>query len=113
MEAGNEFQDYIAVEALAKRFRDLHCEEGVRQSIDPWSTDFCEYNMLPENIKDFYRVQARHVLSSLKGCIATIKFYAKGDNWLEISGEGVVKNAFDDMGERARAQLLEMGLGLD
>lgn len=104
------FHDYVAIEALAKKFRDLHREEGKRQSIDFGDTDFCEYNELPENIKDFYRVLARHVIGSLDNCIKALQFYADTKSWLEILDNGVVKNAYDDMGEKARIQLKEMGL---
>lgn len=114
MSNDNPIYDFLVIEAISKRLRELQRQEAMRQdagNVDP--DTMVEYDKLPENIKEFYRVLARHMNSKIEGAVETLKFYGEPDNWLEVSDSGVkTGNVFDDMGKRANKALDDLGFGV-
>lgn len=110
MAEGEPYYNGLVIEALACKFRELHVNEARRQSLDDSAENLSDYYSLPENIRQFYRVMAIHVLEHLEGSIKVMQFYAKPGNWIEITEDmASSKNVFDDMGELARQKLRELG----
>lgn len=108
----NPYYNLVMIEAVSRRFRELQQAEALKQNNGVLDSEaMTEYDDLPENIKEFYRVLARHVLNRFEGAVFALRFYADDKNWLEIKESGIEsKNVFDDCGERARMELVKLGL---
>lgn len=114
------YHNFLVQEAIAKRFREIHQQEADRQSLRYADSqdEFPNYDDMPENFKEFYRVLARYVLDRLSNSVKALQYYADEKNWLELMDNGgdmrvLGKNAYDDMGHIARKVLEEMGFKND